>query len=95
MAAEQGCVRAQYNLALSYYNGMDTLEKNLPEAFKWLKLSADQGDSDAQLLVGKCLWNGTGVDEDLEDALRYLRWAASQGDQTALQQLVDLGINLS
>lgn len=49
-AAEQGLAEAQKNLGLLYQNGQG-VEKNLPEAIKWVKKAADQGDFSAAILL--------------------------------------------
>jgi TPR repeat protein len=45
-AAKAGNKEAQYALAYMYYNGQGVIE-NQQEAFKWMQLAADQGQTDA------------------------------------------------
>ena len=47
LAAEQGDVDAQYNLALVYDQGKG-VQQDYKEAVKWFRLAAEQGDVDAQ-----------------------------------------------
>ena len=47
LAAEQGNVKAQYNLGCSYEDGKG-VEQNHEEAIKWYRLAAEQGEEDAK-----------------------------------------------
>ena len=48
-----------------------------------LKLSAEQGDADAQYNLGVMYANGQGVEEDNEEAARLIGLAAEQGHVNA------------
>ena len=50
--AEQGHVGAQYVLAVRYDNGEEGVPQNYPEAIKWYRKAAEQGDSEAQHDLG-------------------------------------------
>jgi TPR repeat protein len=54
--------------------------KNIPEGLKWLRLSADQGNKDAMLLLGKSYLEGLGPDlpPDPVQADMWMRLAADQ-----------------
>lgn len=73
---------AQYYLALCYANGYGT-PKNKAEAFKYYKLSADQGNASAQCNLGICYDRGTYVARDLWQATMYYKLSADQGNATA------------
>ena len=86
MAAEQGDMLSQYNLAQLYDVGY--LPKNPDEAFKWFLLAAEQGDGRAQLAVGYIYHGGAQPYKDLvkQDQFAARRWfglAAAKGDPTA------------
>lgn len=49
--AEQGYPPAQYNLGMMYANGWGG-QKDGDQALHWLKLSADQGQGEAQFYLG-------------------------------------------
>ena len=51
LAAEQGYVRAQYNLGLMYANGQG-VPQDYKTAVKWFRLAAEQGNADAQYNLG-------------------------------------------
>ena len=52
MAADQGKDNAQYNLGLMYYNGLG-VKKDVSEALKWIRESAQQGYEKAQGFLTK------------------------------------------
>jgi TPR repeat protein len=53
--------------------------KNEAEAVKWYRKAAEQGDAGAQLNLGVCYENGTGVAKDEAEAIKWYRLAAEQG----------------
>jgi hypothetical protein len=53
------------------------------KAVKWWRLAADQGDADAQVLLGLMYANGEGVAQDYAEAVKWWRLAADQGDANA------------
>ena len=54
-------------------------KKQYSEAVPCLRKSAQQGNADAQYLLGKCYFNGWGVTEDESQAAAWWRKAAEQG----------------
>lgn len=76
----------QYRIGRMYYDGYGT-ERNLKEAFDWLKKSADGGNHLSEYMIGKmCLFDKD--HRDLDTAQKYLTAAADSGNQYA-QQLLD------
>lgn len=73
----KGDIIAQYLLGNLYAIGKGVPQNDV-EAFKYLKLAADQGDADTQHQVGRCYLNGKGVAVDEPKAIEYLRMAADQ-----------------
>ena len=59
------------------------MNQDFGEAMRWYRMSAKQGDVDAEVNLGLMLENGLGVKQDLEEALRWFRTAAHQGDAEA------------
>lgn len=54
-----------------------------PDYAEWLESArgpAEQGDADAQSLLGALFYFGDGVEQDYGEALRWFRLAAAQGD---------------
>jgi len=58
-------------------------EKNVNEAARWLRVSADEGNAVAQCDLGLCYEKGEGVSRDLTEAVKYYRLSADQGNATA------------
>ena len=77
-SAEQGNVKAQYNLGYCYYYGQG-VSQSYPEAVKWYRKAAQQGDADAQFWLGFCYENGQGVPESYSEAVKWYRKSAEQG----------------
>lgn len=73
-AAERGDITAQRGLGGMYATGVG-VPKNTAEAVKWYLRAAEQGDGQAQLLVGKLLVNL----QDYAQAYAWLTVAAENG----------------
>jgi TPR repeat protein len=56
------------------------LEANSAEAVEWYRKSADQGNADAQCLLGVMYANGSGVPEDKDQAFKWYSKSANQGN---------------
>jgi TPR repeat protein len=62
------------------YNSGKGVKCNYPEAMRWLKLAAEQGDATALCHIGFMFEHGQGVDQDDARALVYYNKAARRGD---------------
>ncbi len=69
---------SQNALAQIYLDGK-IVPKNLPEAFKLLSRSAENGNMQAQNELGFMFFMGRGVERNLDDAFVWFRKAAMQG----------------
>jgi TPR repeat protein len=78
-------------LGLCFYAGFG-VEQNYQDALIWLQQSAEQGNSNAQYLIGFIYANGDGVVEDQQQAVVWYRKAALQGNQSAQDELKQLGV---
>jgi uncharacterized protein len=78
--AEQGDVEAR--LLLDIINPQSSKYR-----FEWSRLSAKQGNAEAQLLLGLIYHNGLGVLQDNKEAAKWYRLAAEQGKSEAKKQL--------
>ncbi len=85
MAAEQGDVGMQKELAGFYYRG--TLGTSFVEARKWFRRAALQGDREAQQRLGGLYLNGYGTPQDYSEAMKWLLLSANQGWAQAQHQL--------
>ena len=105
MAANQGNIDAQFQLALMYETGEGLLQKNYSESLKWyslaanqghddaitwLRLAANEGNSDAQYYVGYMYENGHGIFQDYVEAAKWYRLAADQGHVEAIDKIREL-----
>ena len=61
-----------------YYNGFGVKE-NHEEAAIWFRKAAEQGNPEAQYVIGQMYYYGVGVKEDHAEALIWFRKAAKQG----------------
>jgi hypothetical protein len=84
LAAQQGDVVSQYQLALLYYNGHGVAQ-NYNEAFKWYKLSAKQGFANAQNNLGVMYGFGLGVAQNFVKAHMWFNLAAAYGASEAIE----------
>lgn len=78
--AEQGDLRAQYNMAL-----ISRSLEDYDEALNWAHLAAERSAS-ARYLLGELYANGQGVARDDENALRWYLEAAEMGNAAAQYQ---------
>ena len=62
--AEGGNMYAQYDVAYTYYNGTESVEKNPELAFYWCEKAAKQGDATSQFYMGWYYGSGNGVAQD-------------------------------
>jgi len=94
-AAEQGEVRAQLWLGVSYEQGQNGVERDYRQAFKWLSMAAKQGQPDAQYTLGQMYEDGEGVPQDYRLAAYWYRKAADHvpnlgGAGVGLSSLIQL-----
>jgi Sel1 repeat len=90
-AAEGGDAKAQYKLGMIYHNGGGKDHpRDYEQAMKWLRLSADQGNVEAEDRVGLMYYLGEGVPQDYLEAVRWYKKAAEKGNAHAQWQLVDM-----
>jgi len=64
--------------------------RNMPEAVRWYRLSAEQGCSAGQLRLATCYLDGRGVEKDEVKGLELVRLAVDQGDTSACFTLATL-----
>ena len=77
---------AQHNLGLCYANGQG-IEKDLKEAFKLFKASAEQGSADGQFQLAQAYNLGEGTDKNPKEAFRWYKTAAEKGNVRAQNNL--------
>ncbi|BBL70641.1 tetratricopeptide repeat protein [Methylogaea oryzae] len=91
--AEQGDAKAEYFVGLSYAQG-ETVAADKAKAVLWMRKSAEQGYSDAQVALGNMYLNGRyakeGVPKDYAQGKELLRKAADQGHVWAKMLLYNM-----
>jgi len=87
LEAEQGKVKSQLILGYLYFEGKGGVSQNKKEAAKWIGKAAEQGDAEAQFLLGVMYSGGMGVPQDYREAEKWTRKAAGQGNSSAQNYL--------
>ena len=67
-----------------YANGQG-VKGDYPEAFRWYRLAAEQGRSEAASNVGVMYANGLGITKDYVESLKWLTIAISEGDKDSVE----------
>ena len=80
--AESGDAVAQCDLGVCYANGSG-IAKDDYEAFKWFKLSAEQGYVSGMRNLGICYLKGLGVEKNEDEGIKLFNLSAEQGDAEA------------
>jgi TPR repeat protein len=83
LAAEKGDPKAQVQLGLAYDSDSSVfpgISRNTQTAAMWFRRAADQGNADAQCLLGNHYRDGSGVLKDTSEAVKLLRLSADQGN---------------
>lgn len=86
MAAEQGSVDAQINLAVYYITG-EGVETDIEKATYWFMKAAEQGDAMAQHNLALNYEDGKGIEKDFIEAFKWMRKSAEQRYPPSLYSL--------
>lgn len=89
LAAEQGVIMAQYDLAVMYHTGRGAVQ-DYSKAIKWYKEASIKGYSMARGNLGLMYIYGTGVKKNYKEGLKWLRFAAEGGNSIAQEKLGEL-----
>lgn len=87
MAAKEGYVIAQYNLAVALQ--YRPRYKDDVQSLRWYMAAAENGYGDAQRLVAEAFRDGRGTKVDLLNARKWFEEAALSGDTEAMLELAD------
>ena len=66
------------------------VNQDYDEAAKWYRLAAEQGDANAQYILGVLYEDGLGVEQSDTEAEKWYRKAAEQGNTDAAKRLAKL-----
>ncbi len=72
-----------------YYRGRGTIQ-NYRQALHWYQKAAEQGDSDAQIILALMYGEGQGIKRNFPQAEYWLKKAAAQGNPVAQKILQEL-----
>jgi TPR repeat protein len=91
--AEQGDLKAQFNIGLMYENG-DGVPKNMAKAFEWYERAAERYLPEAQNGLGWLYLNGQGTAKDMRRACVWLTLASEKNiDNTEDRNKACKGLN--
>ena len=83
-AADNGNPSAQLRYGRCLWQG-EGVGANPLKALKYLKMSANSGNSAAMYIIGKAYWNGgKGIEQDKEQGAKYFKLAASKNHDKAI-----------
>jgi TPR repeat protein len=85
--AEEGNVRAMFNLGVMYEKGQGGLRIDNTQARYWYEKAAKSGDVNAQYNLGLMHAHGRGTPKSTQDAIFWFRKAADAGDPGAQYNL--------
>ncbi|MGV8938318.1 MAG: peptidoglycan-binding protein [Allorhizobium sp.] len=88
-AAKAGDPLALFEIGDRFTEGRG-VAKDLGEASKWYRLSADKGFAPAQYRLANLLEKGNGVERDIDAARGYYQQAADSGNASAMHNLAVL-----
>ena len=60
-------------------------QKNSREAVEWFSKAAEQGNTDAQTMLGSMYTSGEGVEKDLQKSYFWTLLSSTSGDQRGIQ----------
>lgn len=86
LRAQLGNAFSQYLIGRRYLSG-DGVKINYTEAFKWLKMSSDNGDCGGHYGVGVCYVYGCGVPVNYVKAYAYFNISAAENYRNAIRDL--------
>ena len=75
-----------YSLGLCYEFG-DGIEKDMEDAAKWYRKSAEEECESAMYRLGLCYGKGEGVEKSPTEAVKWFKKAAELGDEDAKKQM--------
>ena len=86
--AEKGNIKFLLKTAYDYMQGTNGVQQDKQEAMKWFMKAAEQGDGNAQGVIGTAYYQGLdGYPKDTKEGMKWLRKSANGGNKIA-QDLV-------
>ena len=78
MALDEGYIKAAYELGNLYFNPTGDFKKDFQKSNKYYHIAAENGDSDAQYMLGYMYYYGH-IEKNIHKSLKYHEMAAVQG----------------
>ena len=79
MDAERGNPGAQTAIGGLYEEGIYGWKKNIDEAIKWYRNSAEKGNMFGEYRLALCYFAGKGVEQDIPEAIKLIQSASQKG----------------
>ena len=96
LAMMLAAVQAVADAEEDFYRGIQSYRAgNYVEAAEWLGKSAEQGDADAQFLLGRMNYDGNSLPQDYVEAYKWFQIAASGGVPVAERYRDGLGKSMT
>lgn len=86
-AAEAGDAGAQFKLGEALLQNPTRSTENSENALHWLKRAADNGNTEAMIVLGRLLRSGVGVLQNFGQASQWLETAAKKGNSEGMLEL--------
>lgn len=89
-AAEVGDIYSMMELAYIYRDGNEVTDIDNKEAIYWIKKTVEAGEPEGMYLMGKCYYEGAGIEQDYGMALYWFGEAAAAGDTDSMKELAKM-----
>jgi len=87
-AAEKGDAAAQFRVGEALFHDPVRDGDKSAKAVRWLQLAADNGNTEAMVLLGRLSRSGVGILQDFGQSAKWIQTAAGRGD---LEGMLELG----
>lgn len=86
-AAEAGDADAQFRLGNSLLQDPTQSVQNSTNAIRWLQLSAENGNTEAMIVLGRLSRSGVGLLQNYDQASKWIQTAAARGNPVGMLEL--------
>ncbi|MBW2295485.1 MAG: SEL1-like repeat protein, partial [Deltaproteobacteria bacterium] len=86
-AAEAGHTASELFVGVRYFEGGYGLRKQPADAYRFLTAAAAAEDDVADFFVGRCLWEGVGVEKNMREAVVHFRRGIERGSIESFRYL--------
>jgi hypothetical protein len=86
-AAEMGDASAQFRVGEALLHDPVRSNENSASAVRWLQLAADNGNTEAMVLLGRLSRSGVGILQDFDRSAKWIQTAAVRGNIAGMLEL--------